>query len=830
MVNKLASKNRHRIDIKMTKIDTNHHEVTAFKSIRDTDTPFYRDARVLLARIKDGGSKDLVKQIRLEKVKEKRQDLKKGLPSICFSGTFHKRLDSALDQHSGLICLDFDGYPNKKGLLEEKERLTKNEFVFSVFISPSDEGLKALVRVPRDPDNHAKYFNSLETHFNSPYFDKTSKNISRVCYESYDPLIYINENSSVWDKIEEEKRVELTKNQALPTISITDENKIVEILVKWWEAKYPMVSGQRNHNTFILASAFNDFGIPKSLAEYVMRQYESQDFKANEIKKAIDSAYAQTANFGTKFYEDTEKMDSVRSKMRRGVSKKEVRNQLLDSEVPSDVVDHVINKIDGEEQDQKFWSKSDKGIVKIIHLIFKQFLEEHGFYKFCPEGSKNYVFVRVTNNLIDHTSDKEIKDFVLGHVIEMDDIAVYNYFAENTRYFKEEFLTLLDSIDVYFIADTKESAYLYYRNCAVMITKDEVTPIDYIDLGGYVWKEQIIDRNFTICDVIDCDYEQFVKNICAEDDSRVKSMESTIGFLLHGYKNPSYCPAVVLNDEVISDNPEGGTGKGLFMNGISKMKKFVIIDGKHFTFESGFPYQLVSADTQILCFDDVKKYFAFERLFSVVSEGITLEKKNKDAIKIPFEMSPKIAITTNYAIRGAGNSFERRKWELELHQYYDKDYTPYDEFGKLMFSGWNSDEWCQYDNYMVNNRKRFLKTGLVKSALVNLAIRKLSAETSHDFIEWCGLSKGSTRSSELKTNSTLFKQTLYNDFTGDFADYAPKGKMSISRTKFYKWLHAYGMFECGAAPSEGRDADGRWIIFEKKDAPKVEQQNLKFSE
>ena len=48
-------------------------------------------------------------------------------------------------------------------------------------------------------------------------------------------------------------------------------------------------------------------------------------------------------------------------------------------------------------------------------------------------------------------------------------------------------------------------------------------------------------------------------------------------------------------------------------------------------------YQLVSADTQIICFDDVKKYFEFERLFSVVTEGLTLEKKNKDAIKIPFK-------------------------------------------------------------------------------------------------------------------------------------------------------------------------------------------------
>ena len=145
-----------------------------------------------------------------------------------------------------------------------------------------------------------------------------------------------------------------------------------------------------------------------------------------------------------------------------------------------------------------------------------------------------------------------------------------------------------------------------------------------------------------------------------------KSLPLPIGFLMHGHKNLSYCPAVILNDEVISDNPEGGTGKGIFMNALSHMKKLVTIDGKAFAFEKSFAYQLVSVDTQILCFDDVKKYFNFERLFSVVTEGLTLEKKNKDAIKIPFNKSPKIAITTNYAIKGTGNSFQRRQWELEL--------------------------------------------------------------------------------------------------------------------------------------------------------------------
>jgi hypothetical protein len=791
--------------------------VTIFQSIKDTSTPFHRGVMGILIRIKEGTSKDLVKRIRSEKNKTERNELKKQLPAICFSGTFNKRNDNALLEHSGLICLDFDGYEKQKLLLEDKDMLTKNKFVFSAFVSPSGNGLKVLVKIPADAENHQNYFNSLEKYFNSVYFDKTSKNISRVCYESYDPLIYINENSSVWDKIEEPEYQEVTRNVDAPTITITDENKIVDILIKWWVKKYPMSEGQRNHNAYILAMALNDFGINRSLASYVLNQYATESFDLAEIQRTIDSAYANKQNFGTKAYQDEERINQIRAKMRRGVPKKEIRIQLQDSNLDSDVIETVLTKIEEENSKQTFWSKSDKGVIKIIHIQFKQFLEDSGFYKYCPEGGKNYVFVKVTNNLVDHASEKEIKDFVLTHLLDLDDVSVYNYFADNTRFFKEEFLSMLSTIEIYFIEDSKDIAYLYYRNCAVKITKKDIIPIDYLDLGGYVWKDHVIDRVFSLCDVREsCYYNQFIENICGNDTSRVESMQSTIGFLMHGYKNLSFCPAVILNDEVISDNPEGGTGKGLFMNALSHMKKVVTIDGKSFTFERSFAYQLVSADTQILVFDDVKKHFDFERLFSVVTEGLTLEKKNKDAIKIPFSKSPKIAITTNYAIKGAGNSFARRKWELELHQYYNKNYTPLDEFGKLMFGEWNDDDWCEFDNYMVGCLKSYLATGLVKSKFVNLKVRQLSAETCHDFIEWCGLVDG-FENKMLEPNKRIRTNELYSDFVDNYPDYGPRSRMTVSRQKFAKWVYSYAVFKSSSMPEEGRDMAGKWLIIKKKE-------------
>jgi hypothetical protein len=794
------------------------HIVTIFQNIRDTDTPFFRDVNIILERIKEGAgtTKEIVKRIRQEKDKSERNEIKKQLPAICFSGKFTKREDLSLTEHSGLICLDFDGYQKQKELLQDKETLSKNKFVYSVFISPSGNGLKVLVKIPAEPDNHKNYFNSLEKYFNSPYFDKTSKNISRVCYESYDPLIHINPNSSIWDTIEEPEYTEVSKVRDKATIPITDENKIVEILVKWWEKKYPMQEGQRNQNAYVLAMAFNDFGINKSLASYVLNQFATSSFTLAEIATTIDSAYRNTTNFGTKYYEDEERINTINAKLRRGASRKEIKYQLQESNLDEDVIDSVLAKIEEENAKMTFWTKNDKGIIKIVHVLFKEFLEDNGFYKFCPEGGKNYVFVKVTNNLIDHTSEKEIKDFVLNYLLDLDDVSIYNYFADNTRFFKEEFLSLLSTIEIYFIADTKESSYLYYKNCAVKITKDAITTIDYLDLGGYVWKDHVIDRMFNIGKVTDsCDFKKFLSNVNGSDENRIKSMESTLGFLMHGYKNLSFCPAVILNDEVISDNPEGGTGKGLLMSALSKMKKVVTIDGKSFTFERSFAYQLVSADTQILVFDDVKKHFDFERLFSVVTEGLTLEKKNKDAIKIPFAKSPKIAITTNYAIKGSGNSFARRKWELELHQYYNKNFTPQDEFGKLLFGDWNDDDWSQFDNYMINCLKSYLVTGLVKTKSINSNVRDLSQATSHEFIEWVGLVDNDDKTTTIPTNVRLYKNELFNSFIEDYPFYGGKGKEGLSRTKFYRWINSYAKFRTELTYDEDRDHIGRWIMFKE---------------
>ena len=248
-----------------------------------------------------------------------------------------------------------------------------------------------------------------------------------------------------------------------------------------------------------------------------------------------------------------------------------------------------------------------------------------------------------------------------------------------------------------------------------------------------------------------------------------------------------------------------------------------MIDGKAFNFERSFPYQTVSADTQVLCFDDVKKHFDFERLFSVVTEGLTLEKKNKDAIKIPFVKSPKVAITTNYPIKGKGNSFERRKWEIFFTNFYTKEFTPLVEFGKLMFGEWNEDEWCAFDNYMIENLMFYLKNGLIKGNFKNVDINKLAINTNYDFAQWCGII-GDRKNSMLRINEKIYTNDLYYDFISEYTDYGPNRKTTISNIQFNRWLIEYGEYITGIKPKDSdRDMNGKFIVLKTKKDIKIEK-------
>lgn len=271
--------------------------------------------------------------------------------------------------------------------------------------------------------------------------------------------------------------------------------------------------------------------------------------------------------------------------------------------------------------------------------------------------------------------------------------------------------------------------------------------------------------------------------------------------------------AIILNDEVISENPEGGTGKGLFIQGIRQIRKVSILDGKTFDDKKSFPYQTVSQETDVLVFDDVKKNWDFESKFSLVTEGMTLERKNKDAVKLSVEESPKMVVSTNYAIKGEGNSHDRRRHELEIAQYYGKHITPYEEFKHQLFDDWDLDKFNRFDNYMVRCLQLYLNQGLIKQNAKNIKMRKFIAETSMEFYEWI------TDTDNFQLNTRKNKTLAFDSFVSEYQDY----NRYLTRKRFHIWVQKYASFIDAKFDSGNTNGD-RWFEITTNDKEEVTEE------
>lgn len=770
-----------------------------FKDKNTTAIGYDRDIDYLFDRIITGKSIDRINLVRSAKNKDEADYHKGLLPSVCFSGTFTQRNDNSLVEHSGLAILDFDKFEDDIALNEQMDMLKQDDYIFACWISPSGTGIKALAKIPKcDKDEHKEYYAGLAEHFKCKYFDPSNSNISRICYESYDPDLYLNKDSLIWDikPIKEDINI----GTITPNFPIKSENRIIELLLKWFDKNYSMSSGNRNNNLFKLASALNDFGINKVDAENVLMRFQSTDFTDREINLVIKSAYKNVSNFGTKYFEDDVVKQKIDKYVRQGKTIKEIKKELPD--YTEDELENVVEITKENVSIDEFWQYDNKGRISLSHYKYKLFLQERKFFKYYPTGKDEYLFIKIHENLLEETSQDKIKDFVLDYVLNKPDIGTnpFDYLASATKFFKPDYLSFLDSVNIDMKQDSIDKCYLYYKNKVVEVSKDGIKLLDYIDLDGFIWKAQIIDRDYVETDSTECVFSKFIWLIAGKDKHKYNSLRSIIGYLLHSFKTSANNKAIILNDETISENPNGGSGKGIFWNALSYMKKVNSLDGKQFSFNDQFKYQTVSPDCQVLVFDDVKKSFDFESLFSLITEGITLERKGQMAIKLPIYKSPKILITTNYTIGGVGGSFDRRKFEVEFSAHFSANHTPLDEFGHMLFDEWNDLEWHKFDNFMIECSKYYLTNGLIQHQFNNLKERKLIKETCYEFWDW-------VNDGALPINARIIKGNKKQEFMNEYQDYN-----KLHTKTFTRWLKAYAFYK-GYEFNEGKSQDGHWITL-----------------
>lgn len=746
--------------------------ITVFAHIKEVENPFYYEINEVLSMIKDGHAKEQIEEIRTTTDKDARNKKKRELKSICFSGKFARRSMKSIIEHSGFACLDFDDLDDPTAL---RDSLQDNEYIYSAFISPSGNGVKALVKIPKDIKNHTRYYEAICETFDTN-LDTSTKDISRVCYISHDADLFINEESKEW-KLKKDYIEEKINNEYPRYFQIKDVDKKVQIITSWFNKKFTLNVGERNNNLYKLACGLNKAGCDKSKCLDIFMTYYMSGMSKTELNSIIESAYKNASDFNTLCLIDDKKLYKTQEILKKGVTK--AKTHLKREGLSKDEIEEVV-EYEFEGDFLQFWDVNKNGKVSLNDYKFKLFLENRGFYK-VQLNEHEYTFVKVYNNIINEVNETSIKDFVLTYVLDQN-IDVYNFFAQSTNKFTEGYLNQLATKELSMVRDTPNTSYLFFKNGVCKITKNDVKMIDYMNIGGFVWEKNIIPHNFTYKKKYTTDFEKFIKNITKKNGERKLILECAIGYLLSTYKRQDEGLAVVFYDETLNDNPSGRTGKTLLSKAISHCRKLTTVNGKEFNNKGQFPYQTINLDDNVICFDDMERRFKFETLFSIITGNLVLNKKNLQPIEIPFSRSPKIMFTSNYILSGVGDSHDARKLEIELYRHYSKDYRPVDEFKKLFFEGWSEKEWNEFFNYFaVGNIQKYFEHGLKKSELVTGKTKKLTANTCDDFYDFC-------------ENEMVFKEGKFyrtKDIMKSYNDGSREMPRNMTASWFGRWLAMY---------------------------------------
>lgn len=126
-------------------------------------------------------------------------DAKKRLPAFLWSGQFSKRSRAGLISHSGLLCLDFDKVG--EGIEDLLDGIRDDPHVYTAFLSPSGTGIKVLVRIPPGgQEEHEGHFEFATRYFKESWkleADPSGRDVSRLCFVSFDPSLFVNEVSDL---------------------------------------------------------------------------------------------------------------------------------------------------------------------------------------------------------------------------------------------------------------------------------------------------------------------------------------------------------------------------------------------------------------------------------------------------------------------------------------------------------------------------------------------------------------------------------------------------------------------------------------------------------
>lgn len=234
--------------------------------------------------------------------KEEADNLKKKLLAFTPSATFTGgRKPEYITQYSQFIVLDLDKLQPEQ-LQAAFSKAASIPYTFCCFRSPSGNGLKIIVEVNSTQEQHEQAYSQIVSYYEQQTglpVDRSGKDITRLCFVSYDPELYKNIGN---------QKFQVTVNTTIaqtpqPAMSQETNNSSLaessfvfafqqQVLFTNKKAQYTV--GNRNNYMYRLAANCNRVGIPETDTLFLAAQ--QFDLPEKEIVNSVHSAY--TRNVG----------------------------------------------------------------------------------------------------------------------------------------------------------------------------------------------------------------------------------------------------------------------------------------------------------------------------------------------------------------------------------------------------------------------------------------------------------------------------------------------------------------------------------------------------
>jgi hypothetical protein len=362
-------------------------------------------------------------------------------------------------------------------------------------------------------------------------------------------------------------------------------------------------------------------------------------------------------------------------------------------------------------------NKNGKGSYTISETALTYFLWLNGYSQIKDVNEPKPQYIHEKNGIVSHVAAKDIHNF-LKEWCEHEGVSelLQNTLMKSCRSMITDstgHLTMRDDMD--FSSATATSQAVYFSNCKATVTADGIShqPYSAYTGGRYVWEDSVIHHTYrsfkpmftwekneegryiiTFADDAPSKLMQVIRNIArlhwrkkdelgleltaeeaAEEMQALVVILLTIGYLLHRYKSPSAAYAPLLLDNAISNSPKdrnGRSGKSFLMNAVGVLLHKLYKDMRKELKKSNQQFSLsgVKESIGLIIIDECPEDFAFETLYSMITDDLEVERKKENSFIIPFSKSPKFVVATNNTLKDHSPSTEGRFAPVVVSDYY----------------------------------------------------------------------------------------------------------------------------------------------------------------